>query len=142
MNLLFSICHTLKKGWGKKATFFHMPNFLKVLSKNNLHWNKGKRKETNLFFQAAPQGRHSEKRRHHLNAIPAIFVSQFHQPKSYFPAHHPVVPLITTFRLPLFPLFNRPGGQPLLNSPNRVRLTHGRRLQAVEKPQEGVIDEL
>lgn len=76
-----------------------------------------------------------KKRRSCHKAIPTPVSSQFHQHKSHFPAHHPALSLITTFRLPLFQLFERPGGQPLLNSPNRGRLTHGCRLQAAEKPQ-------
>lgn len=83
-----------------------------------------------------------EKKRSCHPAIPTPISSQFQQHKSHFPAHHPAVPLITTFRLPLSQLFKRPGGQPLLNSPNRGRLTHRCRLQAVEKPQGRVTDRL
>lgn len=129
-----------------KKTFFYMPHFLKVASKNNLQWNKGKEKRQISSFKLRLRdnwyGQHSKKRRRYLDAIPAIVFAHFHQPKSHYPAHHPAVPLITTFSVPLFLLFNRPGGQPLLNSPNGGRLTHGCRLQAVKKPQKGVIDEL
>lgn len=81
-----------------------------------------------------------KKKRSCHKAIPTPVSSQFHQHKSHFPAHHPAVPLITTFRLPLFQLFKRPGGQPLLSSPNRGRLTNGCRLQAAERPQGRVTD--
>lgn len=76
-----------------------------------------------------------KKKRSCHKVIPMSVSSQFHQHKSHFPAQNPAVPLITTFRLALFQLFKRPGGQPLLNSPNRGRLTRGCRLQAAAEPQ-------
>lgn len=124
-----------------------MPNSLKVLS-NNWRWNKGKEKRQISSFKLHLRddwyGQYSKKekkkKRSCHKAIPTPVSSQFHQHKSHFPAHHPAVPLITTFRLPLFQLFKRPGGQPLLSSPNRGRLTNGCRLQAAEKPQGRVTD--
>lgn len=157
---------TTWRKYGDKARLSHRSSSPEVPRDSMHDWNKAGEKRQITSFKVPLRdwwlGRYSyrkekkEKKKGNWGATKASSLPQHvpncgslsspffvPQPSPHFPSPYPAIPLITTFWLPLPSLLRRPGWANIAHfSREEGDETHGHPLQAVQKPQESVTEDL